>query len=246
MTYKEQLDKNRIPKHVAIIMDGNGRWAKERGLTRSEGHQKGADSIREVTAEAVRIGIKYLTLYTFSTENWNRPVEEVSTLMGLVLTSLTKDIFMENNVKLQCIGDFSRVPPEVMAHINQVIDDTKNNTNMTVISAFSYSSRWEITKAMQELAQEVKDGNLNANGITEKDISSHLVTNFMPDPELLIRTGGEQRLSNYLLWQSAYSELYFCDTYWPDFGGEDLCKAVLDYQHRERRFGKTSEQVSKS
>ena len=227
MTYKEQLDKNRIPKHVAIIMDGNGRWAKERGLTRSEGHQKGADSIREVTAEAVRIGIKYLTLYTFSTENWNRPVEEVSTLMGLVLTSLTKDIFMENNVKLQCIGDFSRVPPEVMAHINQVIDDTKNNTNMTVISAFSYSSRWEITKAMQEIAQE-------------------LVTNFMPDPELLIRTGGEQRLSNYLLWQSAYSELYFCDTYWPDFGGEDLCKAVLDYQHRERRFGKTSEQVSKS
>jgi undecaprenyl diphosphate synthase len=246
MTYKEQLDKNRIPKHVAIIMDGNGRWAKERGLTRSEGHQKGADSIREVTAEAVRIGIKYLTLYTFSTENWNRPVEEVSTLMGLVLTSLTKDIFMENNVKLQCIGDFSRVPPEVMAHINQVIDDTKNNTNMTVISAFSYSSRWEITKAMQEIAQEVKDGKLNANDITEKDISSHLVTNFMPDPELLIRTGGEQRLSNYLLWQSAYSELYFCDTYWPDFGGEDLCKAVLDYQHRERRFGKTSEQVSKS
>ena len=246
MTYKEQLDKNRIPKHVAIIMDGNGRWAKERGLTRSEGHQKGADSIREVTAEAVRIGIKYLTLYTFSTENWNRPVEEVSTLMGLVLTSLTKDIFMENNVKLQCIGDFSRVPPEVMAHINQVIDDTKNNTNMTVISAFSYSSRWEITKAMQEIAQEVKDGKLNANDITEKAISSHLVTNFMPDPELLIRTGGEQRLSNYLLWQSAYSELYFCDTYWPDFGGEDLCKAVLDYQHRERRFGKTSEQVSKS
>ena len=171
MTYKEQLDKNRIPKHVAIIMDGNGRWAKERGLTRSEGHQKGADSIREVTAEAVRIGIKYLTLYTFSTENWNRPVEEVSTLMGLVLTSLTKDIFMENNVKLQCIGDFSRVPPEVMAHINQVIDDTKNNTNMTVISAFSYSSRWEITKAMQEIAQEVKDGKLNANDITEKDIS---------------------------------------------------------------------------
>ncbi len=245
MTYKEQLDKNRIPQHVAIIMDGNGRWAKERGLTRSQGHQKGADSIREVTAEAVRIGIKYLTLYTFSTENWNRPTEEVSTLMGLVLTSLTKDIFMENNVRLQCIGDFSRVPHEVMAHINQVIDDTKNNTNMTVVSAFSYSSRWEITKAMQDIAQEVKEGKLNANEITEKDINAHLVTNFMPDPELLIRTGGEQRLSNYLLWQSAYSELYFCDTYWPDFGGEDLCKAVLDYQHRERRFGKTSEQVNK-
>jgi len=244
MTYREQLDKNRIPKHVAIIMDGNGRWAKMHGLERSQGHQKGVDVVREVTAEAVRIGIKFLTLYTFSTENWNRPSDEVATLMGLILNNLSNKLFMDNNVRLICVGDSSRMPENVLVHIRQLIEDTKNNTSMTAVLALSYSSRWEITKAVQDIAKDVQDGKLNVDDINETVLNNHMATNFMPDPELLIRTGGEKRLSNYLLWQSAYSELYFCDTYWPDFTGEDLCKAVLDYQHRERRFGKTSEQIN--
>ena len=244
MTYREQLDKNRIPKHVAIIMDGNGRWAKMHGLERSQGHQKGVDVVREVTAEAVRIGIKFLTLYTFSTENWNRPSDEVATLMGLILNNLSNKLFMDNNVRLICVGDSSRMPEKVLVHIRQLIEDTKNNTSMTAVLALSYSSRWEITKAVQDIAKEVQEGKLNVDDINETVLNNHMATNFMPDPELLIRTGGEKRLSNYLLWQSAYSELYFCDTYWPEFTGEDLCKAVLDYQHRERRFGKTSEQIN--
>ncbi|HAE25382.1 MAG: isoprenyl transferase [Bacteroidaceae bacterium] len=244
MTYREQLDKNRIPKHVAIIMDGNGRWAKMHGLERSQGHQKGVDVVREVTAEAVRIGIKFLTLYTFSTENWNRPSDEVATLMGLILNNLSNKLFMDNNVRLICVGDSSRMPENVLVHIRQLIEDTKNNTSMTAVLALSYSSRWEITKAVQDIAKEVQEGKLNVDDINETVLNNHMATNFMPDPELLIRTGGEKRLSNYLLWQSAYSELYFCDTYWPEFTGEDLCKAVLDYQHRERRFGKTSEQIN--
>lgn len=244
MTYREQLDKNRIPKHVAIIMDGNGRWAKMHGLERSQGHQKGVDVVREVTAEAVRIGIKFLTLYTFSTENWNRPSDEVATLMGLILNNLSNKLFMDNNVRLICVGDSSRMPENVLVHIRQLIEDTKNNTSMTAVLALSYSSRWEITKAVQDIAKEVQEGKLNVDDINEAVLNNHMATNFMPDPELLIRTGGEKRLSNYLLWQSAYSELYFCDTYWPEFTGEDLCKAVLDYQHRERRFGKTSEQIN--
>jgi undecaprenyl diphosphate synthase len=244
MTYREQLDKNRIPKHVAIIMDGNGRWAKMHGLERSQGHQKGVDVVREVTAEAVRIGIKFLTLYTFSTENWNRPSDEVATLMGLILNNLSNKLFMDNNVRLICVGDSSRMPENVLVHIRQLIEDTKNNTSMTAVLALSYSSRWEITKAVQDIAKEVQEGKLNVDDINETVLNNHMATNFMHDPELLIRTGGEKRLSNYLLWQSAYSELYFCDTYWPEFTGEDLCKAVLDYQHRERRFGKTSEQIN--
>ena len=244
MTYREQLDKNRIPKHVAIIMDGNGRWAKMHGLERSQGHQKGVDVVREVTAEAVRIGIKFLTLYTFSTENWNRPSDEVATLMGLILNNLSNKLFMDNNVRLICVGDSSRMPENVLVHIRQLIEDTKNNTSMTAVLALSYSSRWEITKAVQDIAKDVQEGKLNVDDINETVLNNHMATNFMPDPELLIRTGGEKRLSNYLLWQSAYSELYFCDTYWPEFTGEDLCKAVLDYQHRERRFGKTSEQIN--
>jgi len=244
MTYREQLDKNRIPKHVAIIMDGNGRWAKMHGLERSQGHQKGVDVVREVTAEAVRIGIKFLTLYTFSTENWNRPSDEVATLRGLSVNNLSNKLFMDNNVRLICVGDSSRMPENVLVHIRQLIEDTKNNTSMTAVLALSYSSRWEITKAVQDIAKEVQEGKLNVDDINETVLNNHMATNFMPDPELLIRTGGEKRLSNYLLWQSAYSELYFCDTYWPEFTGEDLCKAVLDYQHRERRFGKTSEQIN--
>ena len=196
------IDINRIPQHIAIIMDGNGRWAKARGLNRSMGHQQGVVSVREITTACSRLGVKFLTLYTFSTENWNRPADEVAALMALILHSLEEELFMKNNVRLRVIGDLSRVPQEVVDAMN--------------------------------------------GAITEDVINSHLVTNFMPDPELLIRTGGELRLSNYLLWQCAYSELYFCPTYWPDFNEAELRKALLDYQSRERRFGKTSEQVKPS
>lgn len=238
-----ELDRNNIPQHIAIIMDGNGRWAAERGKPRSYGHQAGVDAVRRITSECTRLGVKFLTLYTFSTENWNRPATEVAALMGLVLTSLEDEIFMKNNVRFQVIGDIKRLPIEVQEKLQGTMDHTANNSAMTMVVALSYSSRWEITKAMHEIADEVKAGTLLAEDITEDTISKHMVTNFMPDPELLIRTGGEQRISNYLLWQIAYSELYFCDTYWPDFSEDDLHKAIADYQHRQRRFGKTGAQV---
>lgn len=238
-----ELDRNNIPQHIAIIMDGNGRWAAERGKTRSYGHQAGVDAVRRITSECTRLGVKFLTLYTFSTENWNRPATEVAALMGLVLSSLEDEIFMKNNVRFQVIGDIKRLPIEVQEKLQGTMDHTANNSAMTMVVALSYSSRWEITKAMHEIADEVKAGTLLAEDITEDTISKHMVTNFMPDPELLIRTGGEQRISNYLLWQIAYSELYFCDTYWPDFSEDDLHKAIADYQHRQRRFGKTGAQV---
>ncbi|WP_308243212.1 isoprenyl transferase [uncultured Prevotella sp.] len=238
-----ELDRNNIPQHIAIIMDGNGRWAAERGKPRSYGHQAGVDAVRRITSECTRLGVKFLTLYTFSTENWNRPATEVAALMGLVLSSLEDEIFMKNNVRFQVIGDIKRLPIEVQEKLQGTMDHTANNSAMTMVVALSYSSRWEITKAMHEIADEVKAGTLLAEDITEDTISKHMVTNFMPDPELLIRTGGEQRISNYLLWQIAYSELYFCDTYWPDFSEDDLHKAIADYQHRQRRFGKTGAQV---
>ena len=238
-----ELDRNNIPQHIAIIMDGNGRWAAERGKPRSYGHQAGVDAVRRITSECTRLGVKFLTLYTFSTENWNRPATEVAALMGLVLSSLEDEIFMKNNVRFQVIGDIKRLPIEVQEKLQGTMDHTANNSAMTMVVALSYSSRWEITKAMHEIADEVKAGTLLAEDITEDIISKHMVTNFMPDPELLIRTGGEQRISNYLLWQIAYSELYFCDTYWPDFSEDDLHKAIADYQHRQRRFGKTGAQV---
>lgn len=238
-----ELDRNNIPQHIAIIMDGNGRWAAERGKPRSYGHQAGVDAVRRITSECTRLGVKFLTLYTFSTENWNRPATEVAALMGLVLSSLEDEIFMKNNVRFQVIGDIKRLPIEVQEKLQGTMDHTANNSAMTMVVALSYSSRWEITKAMHEIADEVKTGTLLAENITEDTISKHMVTNFMPDPELLIRTGGEQRISNYLLWQIAYSELYFCDTYWPDFSEDDLHKAIADYQHRQRRFGKTGAQV---
>ena len=241
----DQLDTNRIPHHIAIIMDGNGRWAKARGLNRSMGHQQGVGAVREITTACSRLGVKYLTLYTFSTENWKRPVDEVAALMTLILHSLEEELFMKNNVRLRVIGDLSRTPAEVQQAINGLIARTAANTGMTLVIALSYSSRWELTQTMQQLAQKVKDGTLNPDDIDEDLINRHLATNFMPDPELLIRTGGELRLSNYLLWQCAYSELYFCDTYWPDFNEAELRKAIIDYQQRERRFGKTSEQVAK-
>ena len=230
------MDRNNIPQHIAIIMDGNGRWATERGKIRSYGHQAGVDTVRRITAECTRLGVKFLTLYTFSTENWNRPADEIAALMGLVLTSLEDEMFMKNNVRLRVIGDFKRLPVEVQEKLNGMMERTAKNDSMTMVIALSYSSRWEITEATKQL---IAEGNTN---ITEEDISKHLQTNFMPDPDLLIRTGGELRISNYLLWQIAYSELYFCNTYWPDFTEEELYKAIESYQNRQRRFGKTEAQ----
>lgn len=238
-----QLDNNNIPQHIAIIMDGNGRWATERGKPRSYGHQAGVETVRRITSECTRLGVKYLTLYTFSTENWNRPETEIAALMGLVLSSLEDEIFMKNNVRFKVIGDIERPPVEVQRKLQETIDHTANNTAMTMVVALSYSSRWEITKAMKDIAKKALDGQLSVDDITEDTVSQSLTTASIPDPDLLIRTGGELRISNYLLWQIAYSELYFCDTFWPDFNEADLHKAIADYQHRQRRFGKTGKQV---
>ena len=238
-----QLDTSRIPAHIAIIMDGNGRWAKARGMNRSMGHQQGVVAVREITTACSNMGVKFLTLYTFSTENWNRPADEVAALMSLILTSLEEELFMNNNVRLRIIGDLSRVPEVVRESILGLQERTSVITGMTMVIALSSSSRWEITTTVRQLADEVKQGKLQPEDITEQTISSHLTTNFMPDPDLLIRTGGEVRLSNYLLWQCAYTEFYFCDTFWPDFHEADLCKAIEWFQNRERRYGKTSEQV---
>ncbi len=237
-----ELDKNRIPKHIAIIMDGNGRWAKAKGQPRTAGHIQGVETVRVITEECVHLGVKYLTLYTFSTENWNRPAEEVRALMGLLLKNLEDEIFMKNNVRFRVIGDKTRLPEDVQEKMNMMIERTAKNDAMTLVLALSYSARWELTHAMQEIARE----GIAAEDITEDVVSAHLQTTFMPDPELLIRTGGEQRVSNYLLWQIAYTELYFCDTFWPDFDQEALHLAIADYQSRERRFGKTSEQINEN
>lgn len=243
MLYKEQIDLNRIPRHVAIIMDGNGRWAKQRGHERSFGHQAGAETVHIIAEEAARLGIKYLTLYTFSTENWNRPSNEVAALMGLLFDSIEEETFMKNNISFRVVGDIEKLPTNVQQRLYTCVEHTSHNTGMSLVLALSYSSRWEITEATRQIVTLVQQGKLRPEQIDCELISQHLTTNFMPDPDLLIRTGGEIRLSNYLLWQCAYSELYFCDTYWPDFREEELCKAILDYQKRERRFGKTSEQV---
>ncbi len=243
MTDTANIQNGRIPAHVAIIMDGNGRWAKARGWDRSMGHQQGVESVRRITSEASRLGIKFLTLYTFSTENWNRPAAEVAALMGLILNSLEEELFMKNNVRLRIVGDMTRLPKEVLAGIATLQEHTAQNSGMTLILALSYSSRWEITQAARRIAKRVDGGQIRVDEITEDTIQEELSTAFAPDPDLLIRTGGEIRLSNYLLWQCAYSELYFCDTFWPDFDEKELHKAIAEYQHRERRFGKTSEQI---
>jgi len=251
MDYK--LDMTRIPQHIAIIMDGNGRWAMEKGKERTYGHQAGVDTVRRITSECVRLGVKYLTLYTFSTENWNRPADEISALMGLVLSSLEDEIFQKNNVQFRVIGDMKRLPEDVQKKLWETMEHTANNDAMVMVVALSYSSRWEITDAVREITRDVlRDWESGfsldeiANRITENTISQHLNTYFMPDPDLLIRTGGELRISNYLLWQIAYSELYFCDTYWPDFDEECLHKAIASYQNRQRRFGKTEAQVEEA
>lgn len=241
--YKGLLDQTRIPRHVAIIMDGNGRWAKAKGMHRTMGHQAGVVTVKDITEAATNLGVEYLTLYTFSTENWNRPTEEVNALMGLILSELEEELFVKNHVRFRMIGDFNRLPQNVQDKMIELEEHTKHFERMTLVIAISYSSRWEITNTMKLLAQQVQDGVLKPEEIDERKISESLNTFFMPDPELLIRTGGELRLSNYLLWQCAYSELYFCDTFWPDFNEEEFYKAIYDYQQRERRFGKTSEQV---
>ena len=239
----EELDMKRIPQHIAIIMDGNGRWATERNKPRSYGHQAVVETVRRITSECTRLGVKYLTLYTFSTENWNRPSDEIAALMGLVLTSLEDEIFMKNNVRFQVIGDIKRLPVAVAEKLKETIEHTANNNAMTMVVALSYSARWELTEATKQIAIEVQKGEQKVEDIDENIINKHLCTNFMPDPDLLIRTGGEYRISNYLLWQLAYSELYFCDTYWPDFNEADLHTAIADYQKRQRRFGKTEKQI---
>ena len=240
---KELLDMNRIPQHIAIIMDGNGRWATERGLDRTFGHKAGLDTVKKITAECSRLGVKYLTLYTFSTENWNRPAYEIEALMGLVLNFLEMELFSDNNVKFRMVGDLESLPESVQKKIHYMEDLTSKYDGMTLVVALSYSSRLELSSVTRQIAKDVKDGKLNADDITEQTINERLWTNFMPDPELLIRTGGELRISNYLLWQIAYTELYFCDTFWPDFQEEDLYKAIYSYQSRQRRFGKTEAQV---
>lgn len=238
------MDLDRIPQHIAIIMDGNGRWAKQRGQERSYGHQAGAQTVHTIAEAAAKLGVKYLTLYTFSTENWNRPSDEVAALMSLLINSLEEEIFLKNNISFRIIGDIEKLPADVQESLSKCVNNTAQNNGMCLVLALSYSSRWEITDAAKQIVRKVQAGKLSLDEIDTHCLASHLSTHFMPDPDLLIRTGGEIRLSNYLLWQCAYSELYFCDTFWPDFKEEEFNKAIEDYQSRERRFGKTSEQVN--
>ena len=243
LTPSPELDMARIPRHIAIIMDGNGRWAKARGQERTFGHAQGAQQAHEIMEAAVRLGVDYLTLYTFSTENWNRPEEEVAALMTLLLEHLKEELFMKHNARLRVVGDRKRLPQVVQQAITYMEQTTGGNTGTCMVLALSYSAKWELTQAMQAIAREVACGKLQPGDIDEATISEHLETHFMPDPELLIRTGGEQRISNFLLWQCAYSEFYFTPVYWPDFNEAELHKAIIAYQHRQRRFGKTGEQV---
>jgi len=242
---KSQIVSNNIPVHVAIVMDGNGRWAKQHGKPRVFGHKNGVKSIRDVSEAAAELGIKYLTLYAFSTENWNRPALEVNALMTLLVETIRKEVatLNKNNIRLQAIGDISRLPEKSRKALAKAIEDTAQNNMMTMVLALNYSSKWELTKAVIDIAKQVKENKLDLGSIDESVITRHLATKDIPDPELLIRTSGELRLSNFLLWQLAYSELYFTDTYWPDFNKEEFFKAIISYQSRERRFGKTSEQL---
>lgn len=248
MSLLEQIDMSRLPQHVAIIMDGNGRWAKEKGKLRAFGHQSGVLSVRDTVEGAVKAGIPYLTLYAFSTENWNRPKLEVYALMELLVSTINRETknLMENGVRLNAIGDLHSLPSKCYRQLQETIQKTSVNTSCTLTLALSYSSRWEITQAARSLALDVKEGKLNPDDIDESVFASRLNTADIPDPELMIRTSGEYRISNYLLWQLAYAELYFTPKLWPDFRREDLYEAVIDYQKRERRFGKTSEQLQKS
>jgi undecaprenyl diphosphate synthase len=248
MSLKEKIIKDRIPVHVAIIMDGNGRWAKKRGFIRTIGHEKGVDAVRETVEAAAELGIGYLTLYAFSTENWNRPKYEIDALMTLLVKSVNKErkTFMDNNIRLVAIGDLKNLPAKSRDELMKAIEDTSGNTGLRLVLALSYSSRWEILEAARSLAQNVCDGIMTADEINNDSFAGALTTASIPDPELLIRTSGEYRVSNFLLWQIAYSELYFTPTLWPDFSKEEFYRAVVDYQGRERRFGMTSEQIKKT
>ncbi|MCR5498245.1 MAG: isoprenyl transferase [Paludibacteraceae bacterium] len=246
MDLKEQINKERIPQHVAIIMDGNGRWAKSKGLDRIFGHREGVDSVDKVMEAASDLGVKYITLYAFSTENWNRPEQEVNALMEILSQALKKYIekISKNNVRLMVVGDKSRLSQLTLSNLSEAEQMTQGNTGLTMILAISYSSRWEIVEATKRIASEVKAGSLSIEAIDEKVFSNHLATSGIPDPDLLIRTSGELRISNFLMWQLSYSELYFTPVSWPEFKKEQFFEAIIDYQKRERRFGKTSEQLS--
>ena len=237
---------DKLPRHIAIIMDGNGRWAKERGMPRVYGHRNGVKAVRETTESAAELGVEYLTLYAFSTENWNRPITEVSALMRLLVDTIKKEVktLNENSIRLKAIGDLSKLPPRSQKALIQAIEDTATNTRMTLVLALNYSAKWEITEAVRKLASKAKQGKLNPEEIDDQTFSDALATKDMPNPELLIRTSGEMRISNFLLWQIAYAELYFTKTLWPDFRKKHLYEAILNFQNRERRFGKTSEQLS--
>ena len=247
MTRKEEIDITRLPRHIAVIMDGNGRWAKERGKPRIFGHQSAIQSVREVTEACAELGVEYLTLYAFSTENWNRPIDEVNGLMKLLAQAIRSEVatLRKNNIRLNFIGAIDRLPKDTLRMVQGALDDTKDCTGMVLNIALSYSGRWDLTEAARKIAVEVQSGRLDPQSITQDTVSGFLATAGQPDPELLIRTSGELRISNFLMWQLAYAELYFTNLYWPDFRKDDLYEAVLDFQHRERRFGKTSEQIVK-
>lgn len=245
MNLQDQIDKKKLPRHLAVIMDGNGRWAKQKGLYRTIGHENGTKAVREIVEACAEINIPYLTLYAFSTENWNRPKMEVRLLMNLLVTSLKKEIstLQDNDIKLNAIGNLESLPKKAYQELIEVISKTKNNSRMTLTLALSYGSREELTKTIQEISHKVKNNLISPENIDETVINNHLYTQNLPDVDLLIRTSGEQRISNFLLWQIAYAELYFTETLWPDYTKKHLFEAILNYQNRERRFGKTSEQL---
>ena len=245
MSLKDKINLSKLPQHIAIIMDGNGRWAKQQGEDRIFGHENGVKSVREAVEAAAEIGVKFLTLYAFSTENWNRPQDEVVALMQLLVHTINAETktLNKNSIRLQAIGDLKSLPEDCYNELQEAIENTKNNTRMTLVLALSYSSRWEIINAVKEIAKKVENKTLTIKDIDESTINSHLTTVNIPDPELMIRTSGENRISNFLLWQLAYTELYFTEKLWPDFRKEDLYQSILNYQTRERRFGKTSEQI---
>ncbi|MDR1116037.1 MAG: isoprenyl transferase [Tannerella sp.] len=248
MSLIKEIDKGKLPQHVAVIMDGNGRWAKSHGRDRSEGHREGVVSVRKVVEAAVAIGLKYLTIYTFSTENWRRPDEEVKALMSIMVAAIHRETpdLMKNNVRLMVIGDMVRLPDDVRGTLSECLEKTSVNTGTTLVLALSYSSRWEIVRVAKCIAENVREGKIDSGEVDEILFSSYLTTHDIPDPDLLIRTGGEKRISNFLLWQLSYAELYFTDIYWPDFRENEFYESILSYQQRERRFGKTSEQITKS
>ena len=245
MNLQATINKDNLPKHLAIIMDGNGRWAKQKGLLRALGHESGTKAVRETVETCAKLGIENLTLYAFSTENWNRPKLEVDTLMKLLIKSLKNELktLMNNNIRLNTIGNFEKLPSSAQKELSQVISQTKDNDRMTLTLALSYGSREEIVSAIKEISTKVKNNIISIDAIDESIINQHLYTQNLPDVDLLIRTSGEHRISNFLLWQIAYAELYFTDVLWPDFREKDLYEAIISYQKRERRFGKTSEQI---